>query len=190
MWYHNIDMDAPARFVRIRLVSSNDREITQMCGLLNMACGGRPANKPQDAVRRLQDYNDYNGRSYGRFQAVLEDKPDSNIIGLTHSAWFEDGVALNSIAIGPERRGEGFGARAIVTLAHLATERALEEIWLYAKPQYDLLKFYQKLGFVALPDSDYRVDTNTISTCWPLVAPVARVAGVSMEPFDYLDNMV
>lgn len=175
-------MDDDARLERLRLSGGSSGELVQAWGLLTMACGGRPVEQSQDAVDRLRDYNYYNGNSYGRFHLIREERDQSvNIAGVTHSAWFDDGVVLNAIAIRPESRSQGLGARAIVTLAEIATKRGLSEMWLYAHPNSALQKFYRKLGFKALPDNDYRVDPATTSPCIPLVARVSRVAEVPLK---------
>ncbi len=167
---------------RFRLGTSSPEDIVRVQQLLTLACGGYSANDPDTAVQQLWDYDYFSGGSFGRFHVVRTDSANHPILGMAHSAWFSDGMRLNSISVDPGERGHGIGKRMIGTLASVAMRRGLEQIWLYAKPDEQMLSFYQRLGFAALPPSDGRVDPETESRHVPMAAPVNQILRQPIEP--------
>lgn len=167
-------------FERFRLGNGSPDDIVRVRELLALACGGRISVDPDNALKQLWDHDFFGGGRFARFHVVRERQ--NRIIGMTHSAWFRDGMCLNALSIEPSSRGNGVGKRVVTTLADVATKCGIEQIWLYAKPEPKVLQFYQKLGFAALPPTDYRVDPDTESLLVPLAANPVRILEKPIEP--------
>lgn len=140
-----------------------------------MACGGRPKETLDVAINKLWVHDFYNGAQFGKFHVVRSDIPNRDIVGIMHTAWFEQGMRLNAVAVDPASRGQGLGKRIIETLADVAVQRSIDEIWLFAKPDGRVLDFYRSLGFTVLPPTDYRVDPETESRCVPMAAHTDKI---------------
>lgn len=131
------------------------RENLRVQQLLDMARGirHRPIGSPDEVARELGHYADYNGGRYGVFHIVRE---DDIVMAMSHTAWFDDSLQFNAIAVAPEYRGRGVARRVIYTLAQEAIVRDIDDLWVYALRSSHASKVYEHLGMTVPPPDDER----------------------------------
>lgn len=163
-------------------ISGGARDNLRVQQLLDMARGidGRSVTAPEEVMRELGHYADYNGGEYGIFHVVRDER---TIAALTHTAWFHDSLQFNAITVAPEHRGEGVARRIIYTLARAAMARDIDDLWVYAMRGSRASKIYEHLGMTVPPLSDERHPHH--SRYYPMTASpqciVMRVGDI--EPF-------
>lgn len=123
--------------------------------LLDMARGidGRTPASPDIVATELGHYAHYNGGEYGIFHVVRDDE---RVAAMVHSAWFAHSLQFNALAVDPEYRGIGVAKRIIVTLAHEAIARSIDDLWVYALRNSHASNVYARLGMSMPPLDDER----------------------------------
>ncbi|MEO5949363.1 MAG: GNAT family N-acetyltransferase [Candidatus Saccharimonas sp.] len=156
--------------------------------LLDMARGihDRSPRPPEEVVRELGHYAQYNGDSHGVFHIVRD--PNS-YVALTHTAWFEHSLQFNALAVSPDYRGHGIAHRLIYTLARVAIERDIDDVWVYAMRNSHASKVYARLGMTVPPQDDERHVLH--GRYYPMSAsPYAIVeASTSILPFEIVGHL-
>ena len=147
-----------------------------------MASGGYPTKTSDEAVKSLWNFDMFGGGKFGRFHVVRANDDTSSIIGASYSSWFDRKMRLDTIAVDPNYRGNGIGARVIKTLADVAVRRNVEQIWLFANPDENLLQFYKKLGFRESSPSETYIDHSTESRYVPLTANISAITEKPIDP--------
>lgn len=168
--------------------SGNSDENLRVQQLLDMARGikERLIAAPAEVTRELGHYAYFNGGEYGAFHVVRDTK---TIAALTHTAWFQDSLQFNAIAVAPEHRSEGVARRIIYTLARAAIVRDIDDLWVYALRGSHASKIYEHLGMTVPPLSDERHPHH--SRYYPMTAsPRAVVERVGdIAPFTLIGEL-
>jgi len=123
--------------------------------LLDMARGihDRLPQPPDEVFRELGHYAQYNGDAHSTFHVVRDRE---SFVALTHTAWFDTSLQFNALAVNPEYRGRGIAHRIIYTLARIAIERDINDVWVYAMRNSHASKVYARLGMSGVPADDER----------------------------------
>lgn len=134
---------------------AESRDATEIAGCVRSAyskyirrIGKEPAPMRQDHAAAIEA-----GQTY----VLIE---DGRLVG-TIQMWEErDHLFVSSVAVRPDRQGEGFGGRLMSFAERRAAEARLPEIRLYTNEKmWENLEFYERLGYEEThrkPDEGYR----------------------------------